>query len=364
MKYRIDFRNVDKGTRAKLRSLIEERIEHLEKRASSFSAKDLRLHGAVQKHGNKELYRVGLSIHLPGRVLGVEEEGENAAAVVTEAFSELERQVLRHKARIKHEHLWKRKARRRELHAGKAATGTDAAVGTAEGAQPSGWFEQIEPWLDGLYDFARHEITYLKDRGDLAGDDIQPDELVDSVVVAAWERQAERPESLDLRGWLYRVAVELLDDEVRDHAQRERSVSMEAVVSRGYDPNDDSIYEFYQPDELVRVEDLIGARDAEVEFQRHIPPVLAQLPRLWRRALLLHRLFDLPDDQVAAILDIERAALEAMLEHSAQFISAHLNERLPEQPTEPERLESVLKQLPLDGYPGSLYDELKRKFTG
>lgn len=365
MKYRIDFRNVNKATRATLCNLIEEHIAHLEKRINTFANKDLRLHGAVQKHGGQELYRVGLSIHLPGRILSAEEEAENATAALAEAFSELERQALRHKSRIKHEHLWKRKSRRRELRARKAATGTDTAVVAATALQPSGWFDQVEPWLDGLYDFARHEITYLQDRGDLSPDDILPDELVDSVVVAAWERQSEKPDSLELRAWLYQLAIEILDEEVRQHAQRERSISMESVVSRGYDPDDDSIYEFYQPDDLLRVEDLIGANDEQIEYQRYLPPVLARLPRVWRRALLLHELFDLPQEQVADVLNLERAATEAIVANAERFIIAHLSE-LKEAGLVAgvERLDTALKQLLRGGYPRLFHDELKEKFSG
>ncbi|TCK18758.1 ribosomal subunit interface protein [Thiogranum longum] len=364
MQYRIDFRNIDKDTRADLRNQIDERIAHLEKRISTFSNKDLRLHGAVQKHGGKELYRVGLSLHLPGRILSAEEEAENAVTAITEAFSELERQALRHKSRIRHEHLWKRKSRRRELHDSKAKTGTDATATSTSHAQPQDWFSKVEPCLDGLYDFARHEITYLQNLGDLSPTDIQPDELVDSVVVSAWERQAEKPDSIEFRAWLYQLAIEILDEEVRRHARREQDISLETVVSQGYDPDDDSIYEFYQPDEVLRVEDLIAVNDGSVEYQRHLPATLARLPRSWRRALLLRDLFDLSPDQIASALNQKLTDVEAAIAHAEQFITAHLGERdiaglasVIEQPG------VALKRLLRNGYPRQLHDELKRKFA-
>ena len=364
MKYRIDFRHIDKDTRAALGSLIDERIAHLEKRISAFSDKDLRLHGAVQQHAGQTLYRVGLSLHLPGRILSVEEESENAGTAITEAFSELERQALRYKSKIRHEHLWKRKSRRRELKDSLAKATADTGTTATSGMQPQDWFSQVEPCLDGLYDFARHEITYLQDRGDLSPSDIQPDELVDSVVVTAWERQTRKPDDADFRAWLYQLAMEILDEEVRQHAQRAQNISLETVVSRGYDPDDDSIYEFYQPDEVLRVEDLIAVNDEAVEYQRYVPSVLAQLPRVWRRALLLRDLFDLTPDQIASALDLERASIDAAIVHAEQFVAAHLGELdIAGQESTPEEPGVVLKRLLRNGYPSVFHEELKKKFT-
>lgn len=364
MKYRIDFRHIDKDERESLRSLVDERIAHLEKRISAFSDKDLRLHGAVQQHAGQTLYRVGLSLHLPGRILSVEEESENASTAITEAFAELERQAQRHKSKIRHEHLWKRKSRRRELKNALANTATDTNASDTGELQPQDWFSKVEPCLDGLYDFARHEITYLQDRGDLSPSDIQPDELVDSVVVTAWERQTHKPDEAGFRAWLFQLAMEILDDEVRQHAQRAQNISLETVVSRGYDPDDDSIYEFYQPDEVLRVEDLIAVNDEAVEYQRYVPTVMAQLPRAWRRALLLRDLFDLTPEQIASALDMEPASIDAAIVHAEQFVAAHLGEMvIAGGESTPEEPGVVLKRLLRNGYPGKFHEELKKKFT-
>ncbi len=364
MEYRVDFRNIDEPARSALRNHVDERIEHLEKRIGELSDKDARLHGAVQKHGGKELYRAGLSLHLPGRMLSAEEEAENAVAAITEVFSELERQALRHKSRIRHEHLWKRKSRRRELHSSKASTGADSATVPAGHTQPQDWFSRVEPCLDGLYDFARHEITYLQDLGDLSPTDIQPDELVDSVVVAAWERQSEKPDSIEFRAWLYRLAIEILDEELRRRARQVQDISLETVVSRGYDPDDDSIYEFYQPDEMLRVEDLITVNDANVEYQRYLPHMLARLPRSWRRALLLRDLFDLSADQIADALNQKLSDVETAITRAEQFIAARLGELdLAGLVSAVEQPGVALKRLLRNGYPHRFREELRKKFT-
>lgn len=363
MKYQIDFRNVDDRERDTLRAMIDERVGQLEEKLGSLAEQGPRLRGALQKHGKHSLYRLGLSIHLPGRTIGVEEEAERAESAISAAFAELQRQVQRYKSRLRNEHLWKRKRRRKELQARKGAATAEAEAGeSATHTQSGDWFREIEPYLDALYDFARHEITHLQQNGELSPDDIQPDELVDSVVVAAWERRAEKSDTVDTETWLYRIAIELLDREVQRHARRQSDISTETVVSRGYDPDDDSIYEFYQPDEVLRVEDLIATTDQAPEAERRLPAVFGQLPRSWRRGLLLRDVSGLSLDQVAAALDMQRERLERNLEQAQDFLSARLAEMEQVAAQGLEGLDTLLKKLTRRGYPQKLRDELKKKF--
>jgi len=190
---------------------VDELVQDLEKKLGRLARKNPTLRGAIRKHGSRQLYRIGLSLHVPGKTLATREEGEDAANIIRQGFKELERLVARRKSLIKNEHLWKRKQRRRELKAAPIKTAGNQELIT----RPPSWFAVIEPYLDDLYRLARREIALLQADGDLLPPDITPEELVDTVVVLSFEKQNEKPESMELKPWLYKIALDQLEEEIR-----------------------------------------------------------------------------------------------------------------------------------------------------
>ncbi len=363
MRMHISFQGIDKEQKKPIRRLVRELTDQLESKLGSLAEHDNSLKASLQKHNNrKDLYRFGAHLHLLHKIVSADEEGSDPATLVRKVFEELERQAMRYKSRLKGEHNWKRKARRKALDlAAPAASGADE---DATQPSPAGWFEQLRPHLDDLYDFARREITYLQAVDDLRPDDIQPDELVDAVLVASWDRRSEQPEELDLRAWLHQLAIDLLDEEVAASRERRRAISTEEVIED--EDIDTNLYEFYQPDEVLKVEDLIGVPEQlpEIEAkqilleQRQAQPAVAQLPASWRRATLLRHRAGFAPRTVAAILRLELAVVDQLLSMAEQFLAARTVSRaLPEG----VRIERVFQQ-PLQTCPPELVQEQQQKF--
>jgi len=330
MRIHISYQGVDKALKKSIRQLVRELADKLEGKLGTLAGHDASLKGTLQKHNHKkDLYRFGANLHLLHRIISADEEGSEPAVLVRKVFDELERQAMRYKSRLRNEHEWKRKARRKPLADIAAAAGESASAQGGETmiSDPADWFRQIQPCLDDLYDFARREITYLQATDDLRPDDIQPDELVDAVLVASWDRRGDKPADLDLRAWLHQLAIDLLDEEVEASQQRRLAISTEEVIED--EDIDTDLYEFYQPDEVLKVEDLIGVPEKlpEIEAkqvlleQRQAQPALAQLPRSWRRAALLHHGAGFPLPVVASILRREVAAIEELLSIVARFLA-------------------------------------------
>ncbi len=328
MRIHTSYQGVDKTQKKSIRHLVRELADKLEGKLGTLAQHDVSLKGTLQKHGQKkDLYRFGANLHLLHKIVSADEEGSEPAALVRKVFDELERQALRYKSRIKNEHEWKRKARRKPLSV--LVEAAEQAPAPAQGvtSDPAEWFEQLRPHLDDLYDFARREITYLQAIDDLRPDDIQPDELVDAVLVASWEQRGSKPDDLDLRAWLHQLAIDLLDREVEESQKRRLAISTEEVIED--EDIDTNLYEFYQPDEVLKVEDLIGVPEQlpEIEAkqvlleQQQAQPAMAQLPRTWRRAALLHHTAGFPVPTVASILRREVAAIEELLSIVARFLA-------------------------------------------
>jgi ribosomal subunit interface protein len=92
----------------------------VEKQVSRYSAKvnkllktfqpDLvQLHAAVEFLVKKSQYSFSLNLVLPTATLHAVSEAKDVRSTVRTAFVELERQVKKHKDRLRHEHEWKRR---------------------------------------------------------------------------------------------------------------------------------------------------------------------------------------------------------------------------------------------------------------
>lgn len=335
MKIQITYKGLDKQEKKECKRLLNEKISVLESKISSLLNADSCIRGTVEKNSKHNLVRFGATLHLPRKQISADEEGHEIQPVITEVIEELERQALKHKNRLKNTSVWKRKARRQQLKRKLLSTTMESGEAIAQETveQASTWFDQINPYLNELHDFAVREVTYLQALGDLIPADIQPDELVDEVLVSAFEKNQEKPEDMDDKAWLFKLMLEILDCECQQSKIRRQTVSLEKVIPE--EDIDTQIYEFYQPDEVLKLEDLIPVsgevssnveQAQEIEEQQQLQKSLAQLPRNWRRALMLTNNIGFTQAQVAAIMNLEESLIANMIEMARQFIDAHAHQ--------------------------------------
>ena len=109
MKRIIELKHV--GPRRHVQSLLEELIDRLEEKLGHFSPDAVSLHAVFEENGSHKLYRASLTCHVPGHVVAAHEEQREAGTAIREAFAELERQLEKQKAILRHEHLVRRSKR-------------------------------------------------------------------------------------------------------------------------------------------------------------------------------------------------------------------------------------------------------------
>jgi ribosome-associated translation inhibitor RaiA len=112
MKFSITYKNVEAHT--SVEKMIAPHIVKLEKLLKSYAPDLVQLHGAIAKQARKEEYRFTLNLALPTGTLHCIGEGDDVGASVKTAFAELEGQLKRHKALVRHDYEWKRKRPRPE----------------------------------------------------------------------------------------------------------------------------------------------------------------------------------------------------------------------------------------------------------
>jgi DNA-directed RNA polymerase specialized sigma24 family protein len=332
MKTVIRYRNVAKLSRPDLHQMIERLAERvLGPQLSHFAAELLRLHATVDRSRHHGLYRVRLQMTLSGATLACAEEASRLEWATEHALMEMGRQVERHVAHLRNEDAWRRKERRIGLRRLKNALTEESD------AERASFSNLVRPLLASLQRFVQRELSDLQARGELDPGEPSVDEIVDEALARACEQSVTCPRQLNALQWLYQIALGVLADEVsRRQDEAGRCISLEGrlpIELREPRDDDDSLCAYWQPDEVLRLEDVMPAADVtpeEVVSEREIRELLArllsELPAPWRRAVVLCRLEGLSVGAAARVAGATEQEVEKGLAHADAFFRARLGE--------------------------------------
>ncbi len=332
MKVTAAFEGFVHGSEAGIREWIEQWAErHLAPLVPNGSE---RLIARVKRHTKGHArFSVSLRIQVPHKkhLVAVGEDTDVRAAV-EQAEERLLRQAQAHRDRLRHQAEYRRKTRRarlRELKARIAALPADQSAQSRAG---------IEPLLARLERVVHRELTYLRQSGQLPVDYPTTQDVVDeavAVVTAVWRPGMTADETLHQ---LLRAAFEALDREVDIGRRNAESLSLEALPPEDAEDTAESmvqedIYEFYQPDEVLHLEDVLSDENAlqpeavvEADQRSFLIARLGELPTLWRRALLLSEWEQLASKDIATVLGWEPARVEMVIEQALGFLDAHFEQ--------------------------------------
>jgi RNA polymerase sigma factor (sigma-70 family) len=185
-----------------------------------------------------------------------------------------------------------------------------------EDQQRDQFFKNIQPHLESFNQFVREEVEYNLATGDLKSDELTTEDVVDAVVLNAFEEYKKSPPKFPLDRWLVMLAMKYVRNEIRRLRQdREEFVHLEEnipetppeeeVVTLGEETLD-----FYQPDEDLRMEDVVADPIAETPeqvaetreaIQQFVNQTLTELPRAWRDAFVLTRVQGFSTAEIAEI---------------------------------------------------------------
>ena len=119
------------GPRAHVQHLLEDLIGRVEDKLNHFRSDAVSLHVVFDENGTHKLYRASVTCHVPGYTVAAHDEGREAGAAIREAFAELERQLEKRKALLRHEHE-RRRSRRRGRAAAARPRGKGGTLGALE----------------------------------------------------------------------------------------------------------------------------------------------------------------------------------------------------------------------------------------
>jgi RNA polymerase sigma factor (sigma-70 family) len=177
--------------------------------------------------------------------------------------------------------------------------------------------------------------------GELVRGELNPEEVMAEAVISAYREFLQSSSVGDVRSWLTRVAVDRVDEETNQlNALRRRApVRIEEDIPETPPQEEvwqlgEEIFYFYQPDEDLKVEDVIAdpeATNPEEEFatkevRECVANALHAIPDDWRRILLMRYGEDEPVADVAHSLGMPEREVRRVLSYSTRYVRQRLIE--------------------------------------
>lgn len=328
MKWHILLKGIEETPR--IRQGLDRMRRRLERRVQNFDHEQVALRGVIEKHPSKVRFRVSFLFAVPGRILIAKEERPELDVALREAVSELERQLDKHKAVLRRELVWKRKERRKE-----SALAGKVSELPLEERDRQAFLGVIEAHLDTLQRFARREIAARLASGEVLPGQVTPDDVVNAVIETAAREFPRRPKDLSLDRWLVQLVLDNMKKEVA--RAREMGGPLRLEEASAVPGSAEGFFDFYQPDEVVKLEDLLPASEIPTpeqeierwEFQRWINQTLSHLPSQWRLALVLHGAEGYSVEDTARLLGLSESETKQALDSAKAFLRHKLIEIAP-----------------------------------
>jgi RNA polymerase sigma factor (sigma-70 family) len=290
---------------------IQHQVEKLGKRLQVFRPELIHLKGTVEEISAREGTSVSLNLRLPSGQMAVQAKASTAASAVKSAFEDLLQQVNKHKELLRSTHKWPR--RQNEASARRnSSTPFEQTLAAVFPAMVSA--EDVRSYvnvnLSRLERFVEREIYFRETADQVVPDSITKDEVIDETIAAALGEDQEKPERLALEPWLYRLAMNALDELSRPEGTNGGAVRLEeSTRKQNVRASDEPELQFHQPDETMTEETIIA--DGRVstpeqivgsdEIMRLIASALRDVSPAHREAFILHAIEGFGVDEISAI---------------------------------------------------------------
>jgi len=231
---------------------ISRQIEKIERRLHVFRPELVHLKAVIDQNPAREGTLVSLNLRLPSGQLTAQEKASSTTAAIKAAFDEIIQQIGRHKELLRASHKWRR-----------------WRGGPQESPEPGVPFEQtlaavplptisaddigsyVNANLARLERFVDRELYFRRADEEIPDDGFTTSEVVNEVIARALGDH-DRPEKLSLEPWLYRLALQAMNEmtarlhelESPEHLHLEDSRRQQNVQA-----SDEAALQFHQPDE-------------------------------------------------------------------------------------------------------------------
>ncbi len=295
-----------------LKRLIDRHANKVEKILPTFTPQDLDLHVSLERLPRGEQYHAVLVMTMPQRTLHVERIENNPATSVLRAFDELLRKIKKFKSQLNRESFWKKEP---------------VSASTESPSHKTRILENaINQNLDKIENYIRRELFHRALTEEVPTGLLQTPALLDEIFLKVSSTVLDRPEDLPLEQWMFQIARKELNSRLQDFRESRENPHVEERASTPSKWDDEELT-FYQPDEVLSLEDLIRDEHAvspeqllaQEEAEDELHKAVASLPSAVRESFVLFALEGLNSDEVAMIVgksptevvkNVEKARME------------------------------------------------------
>jgi len=289
---------------------ISHQIEKVRKRVQVFRSDLVHLKVVIEENSAREGTSVSINLRLPSSQLTAEEKASNATSAIKAAFDELIQQIGRHNEILRSSHKWRRWRRgpQESPEPGVPFEQTMAAVmpPTISAADIGSY---VNANLGRLERFVDRELQFRRTNEEIPEDGLTTSEVVNEVIARALGDH-DRPEKLTLEPWLYRLALQAMNEMTKRLEELGSSIHLEDSRRRqNVEASDEPALQFHQPDESWTRESTIPDRRLSTPEQAAysdevvalVQAALRGASRTDREAFLLYGIEGFSLGEIAAI---------------------------------------------------------------
>lgn len=258
---------------------------------------------------NVGAWEARIALTLASATLTAHAEDVELETAISEAVIRLRAVIARHRAWLHMNDARRRRRRRRsDLRDVTASLAADR-----QRDDQGAFVETLRPYLPQLRHLARHEIQAAQLEGRIYPGAITVGDLVDELLVRAWQRFDQRPEDQPLDSWLVGLLFEVADDLLRSGAAPTdagppiSTQDARLAVADGWVTTDGTVGPAARD---LTIEDLLADRSVEAnpdayvdsaELTRLVAEALQGLPQEQRRAFVLAAFDGWTEEEIAML---------------------------------------------------------------
>ena len=308
---------------------VSHQVEKIQKRLQVFRPDLLDLKAVIEENSAREGTIVSLNLHLPSGQLSAQAKAPSPTAAIKAASDELIQQIGRHKDLLRSSHKWRR-----------------WRGGPQESPEPGVPFEQtlaavlpptisaddigsyVNANLSRLERFVDRELYFRRADEEILEDGLSTPEVVNEVIARALGDH-DRPEKLSLEPWLYRLALQAMNEMTARLHELESPVHLEDSRRRqNVEASDEPSLQFHQPDEGWTRESAIPDRRVSTPEQAAysdemialVEAALRGVDRTDRETFLLYGIEGFSLVEIAAITGLHPEAVRESVQRARDCV--------------------------------------------
>lgn len=299
---------------------IDRHRRKFERLCSDFDPNAVELVIRTEEQSKRGRVRASGELELPGKTLHAEYSGHVLYPAAAEMLRRLERELKRYKAERREQELGKP---RKTFQAAFERTGATDAVKEQV-------LRFLEENLTRFYNYAYREVRSRVYQGFVRPGDIGVRDVLDEAVLELLDSVEDRFDDQEATQLLYRAISRVV---VRESNERRLPQShLEELLEN--EDIDTELHEYYQPDEVEWMEEVVPDIRATApdqafelsELERRVEQLVSQLPQQWRESFVLTTKEGLSPEEAAMV---QRRTVSEV-EHNVEMARAFLRERLAE----------------------------------